>query len=110
MKYVQVLEEKAAPSDSAALDPGERTLIGVIFDSFGSDFGSELLRSIEISCRRKGFAMLFQCSYGSIELENQAIECALKLGAKIIWLPTNTAENHLRREHKSGGVAVATTI
>lgn len=35
-----------------------------------------------------------------------AVDSALKLGAKIIWLPTNTAENHLRREHKSGGVAV----
>lgn len=91
---VQVLEEKAAPSDSAALDPGERTLIGVIFDSFGSDFGSELLRSIEISCRRKGFAMLFQCSYGSIELENQAIECALKLGAKGLIIMCSQGETY----------------
>lgn len=27
-----------------------------------------------------------------------AVETALKLGAKIVWMPTNTAENHIRKE------------
>lgn len=27
-----------------------------------------------------------------------AVETALKLGAKVVWLPTNTAENHCRKE------------
>lgn len=31
-------------------------------------------------------------------------ETALKLGAKIIWLPTNTAENHIRKEGGSAPV------
>lgn len=39
-------------------------------------------------------------------LNPYAVEAALKLGAKIIWLPTNTAENHLRKSGKDGGVAV----
>lgn len=29
-----------------------------------------------------------------------AVETALKLGGKIVWLPTNTAENHCRKEKK----------
>lgn len=59
-----------------------KPLIGVVFDTFGSDFGSELLRSIELECRKKGYDMLFRCSYGNIEEENEAIERALQLGAK----------------------------
>ncbi|MBR0257950.1 MAG: hypothetical protein IJQ58_09460, partial [Synergistaceae bacterium] len=39
-------------------------------------------------------------------LNPYAVEAALKLGAKIIWLPTNTAENHRRKSGKDGGVAV----
>ncbi|MBQ6971426.1 MAG: hypothetical protein IJP86_03615 [Synergistaceae bacterium] len=39
-------------------------------------------------------------------LNPYAVEAALKLGAKIIWLPTNTAENHLRKSGKDGGVPV----
>ena len=35
-----------------------------------------------------------------------AVEKSLKLGAKVIWLPTATAENHLAKHGKSGGVAV----
>lgn len=36
----------------------------------------------------------------------KAVEAALKLGAKIVWLPTNTAANHLRKNGKEGGVEV----
>lgn len=36
----------------------------------------------------------------------RTVEAALKTGAKIVWLPTVTAENHLRKSGKSGGVAV----
>lgn len=35
-----------------------------------------------------------------------AAEAALKLGAKIVWLPTNTASNHVHKNGKSGGVEV----
>lgn len=57
-------------------------LVGVIFDTFASDYGSELLRSVESECRRKGYNMLFKCSYGNIEEENKAIRSALQLGAE----------------------------
>lgn len=33
-----------------------------------------------------------------------AVEKALKLGAKVVWLPTNTAENHYKKSGKEGGV------
>lgn len=33
-----------------------------------------------------------------------SVETALKLGAKVIWLPTNTAENHIRKEGGSDPV------
>lgn len=36
----------------------------------------------------------------------KAVEAALKLGAKVVWLPTSTAENHMRKNGKSGGVRV----
>lgn len=36
----------------------------------------------------------------------KAAEAALKLGAKIVWLPTNTAANHYQKTDKTGGVEV----
>lgn len=36
----------------------------------------------------------------------KAVEAALKLGAKVVWLPTSTAENHMRKNGKEGGVKV----
>lgn len=46
--------------------------------------------------------------YGSVTLNRQvgginpaAVESALKLGAKVIWLPTQSAGNHLRRNGQS---------
>lgn len=36
----------------------------------------------------------------------KAVEAALKLGAKIVWLPTNTASNHKKKSGKPGGVEV----
>lgn len=35
-----------------------------------------------------------------------AAEAALKLGAKIVWLPTNTSSNHFHKSGKTGGVEV----
>lgn len=34
-----------------------------------------------------------------------AVETALKLGGKMVWLPTNTAENHCRKEGKENYVS-----
>jgi hypothetical protein len=34
-----------------------------------------------------------------------AVETGLKMGAKIVWLPTTSAENHLKKYGKTGGIA-----
>ena len=34
-----------------------------------------------------------------------AVETALKLGAKIVWLPTISAENHMKKYGKTGGIS-----
>ena len=39
-------------------------------------------------------------------LNPYAVEAALKLGAKVVWMPTNTSENHRKKEGKEEGVAV----
>lgn len=51
--------------------------------------------------------------YGALALNKSvgglnpwALEASLKLGAKVIWLPTNTAANHLRKMGKQGGISV----
>ncbi|MFR8428368.1 MAG: hypothetical protein ACLVCH_13205 [Roseburia inulinivorans] len=56
--------------------------IGVIFDGFGSDFGTRLLQGIESECDRRQSDLLFKCTYGSIEKEKQAIDTAIRCGSK----------------------------
>ena len=63
-------------------EEAKQNMIGVIFDTFGCDFGSELLKSIERECRKQKYEMLFKCTYGSIDEENAAINSALRAGVK----------------------------
>ena len=42
-------------------------------------------------------------------LNPDAVETSLKLGAKVIWLPTNTAENHYRKNGKAPSKGVVVT-
>ena len=42
-------------------------------------------------------------------LTPDAVETSLKLGAKVIWLPTNTAENHYRKNGKDPSKGVVVT-
>lgn len=44
---------------------------------------------------------------GGLNLD--AVETSLKLGAKVIWLPTNTAENHYRKNGKDPSKGVVVT-
>jgi hypothetical protein len=52
--------------------------------------------------------------YGSITLNNpstgginpEAVKVAFKLGAKIVWMPTISASNHLAHEGRSGGIKI----
>lgn len=61
---------------------GKHRMLGVILDSFSSDFGSDLLKSIEQECRKRDYTMILRCTYGSIEEENRAIQSAVELGAE----------------------------
>lgn len=56
--------------------------IGVILDSFDSDYGANYLRSMERECSRRGINMILKCTYGSIEAENQAIKSCIDIGAQ----------------------------
>ncbi len=73
-----------APADMVCISGTERKkkILGVILDCFSSDFGSELLKSIEQECRKRDYNMLLRCTYGSIEEENRAIQSAVELGAQ----------------------------
>lgn len=69
--------------------------IGVILDSFDSDYGANYLRSMERECSKRGINMLLKCTYGSIEAENQAIESCIEIGVQglIIMCAQNETYN-----------------
>lgn len=79
---------EAAAGQSPGLTPGNfagtaaknRNLIGVIFDSFDFAFGAGLLGGIEWACTRKGFHVLFHCTYGSLEYEQKIIRYLVDAG------------------------------
>lgn len=69
--------------------------IGVILDSFDSDYGVNYLRSMERECSKRGINMLLKCTYGSIEAENKAIKSCIEIGAQglIIMCAQNETYN-----------------
>lgn len=71
---LQMLENGIHTTD--ARQAGET--IGVILDSFDSDYSANYLRSMERECSRRGINMLLKCTYGSIEAENQAIKSCIE--------------------------------
>ena len=83
--YQMIMEEK----EKADLT---NQIIGVILDSFSISFGCELLKGLEYECRKRGFLMLFRCSYGSKEDESNAIKEMVRNGAKGIILMCSQGE------------------
>lgn len=79
-KIDEILGTEESHMQNIVHSKDQKKRIGVIFDTFGCDFGSELLRSIEQECRRNGYDMMFRCTYGSVEEETDAIQCALEFG------------------------------
>lgn len=71
-----------------------RKSIGVIFDTFGNDFGSELLKGIELKCHEQDITMVFGCTYGSVDEENRAINRALAAGVSGLILMCAQGENY----------------
>ena len=80
----------------------------MIFDGFGSDFGTRLLQGIESECDRRQLDLLFKCTYGSIEKEKQAIDAAIRAGVKGILLLCAQGDNlsliHIWNKSRQGTV------
>ncbi len=76
-KIREIMESADHTSKPESIIKKKRRRIGVVFDGFGSVFGAYLLRSIEQECTRRGYDMLFSCTYGSIETEAEAIQHSL---------------------------------
>lgn len=58
----------------------ESKFIGVLFDSFGDGFGSDILLGIEKKCKQYGFDMILKSSRGKKEDETLAIKRFLEIG------------------------------
>ncbi len=71
-----------------------RPIVGVIMDSFGSAFGPELIRGMEYECRRRGYLMLIRFTYGSVEVETQALNEMLAAGVVGILLVCVQGESY----------------
>lgn len=76
-----IMQADEIPDENEPEVPANQ-MIGVIFDSFSISFGCELLKGVEYECRKRGFLMLFRCTYGSKEAENCAIHEMIQNGAK----------------------------
>ena len=63
-------------------------------EHYGEDVGFEMFGGITLNRSVGG-------------LNPTAVEAALKLGSKIVWLPTNSAENHRAKTGKSNGEPVS---
>jgi DNA-binding LacI/PurR family transcriptional regulator len=61
-------------------DSKEHKLIGVLMDSFGDNFGGDILLGIEKQCEQHGFDMVLKCSRGNREEETKAIKRLLEIG------------------------------
>lgn len=93
--FVQSLEQGFEPKHgSMGLEEPAKKKIGVVFDTFDSDFGSRMIRSIERECTALHMDMLFKCTYGSVELEKEAIQSVLQSGAQGIILMCAQGENY----------------
>lgn len=87
----EAMLEEELPEENEGNDSEER-IIGVILDSFSISFGCELIRGLEYECRKRGFLMLFRCSYGSKEEENRAIHEMIRKGAQGLILMCSQGE------------------
>lgn len=85
---------QASLLENSGIKIRKRKMIGVILDSFGNDFGCDLLKSIERECRKRNYDMLLRCTYGSIEEENRAIWNAVELGAQGLILMCAQGETY----------------
>ena len=82
--------ENAAP----AAELQNKRVIGVIMDSFGATFGPDLIRGFEYEARRRGYLMMLRFSYGSMEVEAQALNDMVAAGVSGIILMCAQGETY----------------
>ena len=96
-----VLDEKKAGDEFhnaqglAALEPElekRQRMIGVVLDSFGPAFGSDIVAGIEHECWTKHYNMVLKCSYGNIDDEARAIDELMAMGVDGIILMCTLGE------------------
>lgn len=82
-------EEKRVLQGVAALENDhdkKSKMIGVVLDSFGTTFGSDIVAGLEHECWTKHYNMVLKCSYGNIDDEARAIDELIALGVEGIIL------------------------
>ncbi|MCR5583829.1 MAG: substrate-binding domain-containing protein [Lachnospiraceae bacterium] len=98
-----VLDENKAGEDNsknrgiAALEnetEKRQRLIGVVLDSFGAAFGSDIVAGIEHECWTKHYNMVLKCSYGNIDDEARAIDELTAMGSDGIILMCTQGESY----------------
>lgn len=61
---------------------GGKSIIGVIMDSFDSSFGLDVVKGLEYECRRRGMLMMLRLTYGSVEVEKEAMQEMREAGVR----------------------------
>ncbi|UOK56343.1 GntR family transcriptional regulator [Bacillus sp. OVS6] len=69
-------------SYSAKQDSSKRHLIGFILPGFDESYGIGLVKGVEKRCSELGFTILLKLSYGRKEIEEQAVNDFLDMGAE----------------------------
>ncbi len=64
-----VPEETDTPKNTSGM-----ITIGVIMDNFDSSFGQDVVKGLEYECRRRGMLMMLRLTYGSVEVEKEAMQ------------------------------------
>ncbi|TDL83088.1 GntR family transcriptional regulator [Peribacillus frigoritolerans] len=79
-----VIHPDAANGSALAAKPErlKRHIIGFILPSFDESYGMGLVKGIEKRCSELGFTILLKLSYGKKEIEEQAVNDFLDMGAE----------------------------
>lgn len=79
-------EPEEAAEEQPAPEPEKQIVIGVVFDSIGPSFGTEILNGIEYECTRRNMLMMLRFTYGSIEAEKKALRDMREAGVSGVIL------------------------
>ena len=85
-----------SPNEHAVgLVRGTSNTVGMIVSHINDPFYSEIIEAADNEARARGYRLIFQCSYGRAELEEQIVRHFLSLRVLgIILAPVMSGENH----------------